>query len=69
MSKKIWSGIADGALRDTLVGKGRKRLWKPRGEPIPGHRIHEPSRPRRNPNWKDYLSLLEEEDLDEKEGS
>jgi len=65
MSKKIRSGIVDGALRDMVEGKGRRKSWQPRGgQLIPGHRVHQPPKSGRSrkPHWRDYLTDMEEDD-------
>lgn len=59
-------------VRAKQEGKGRRKEWMPRGEPIPPGKVHIPkvsySR-KRIRNWKDYLDYepLDEEEEDSNE--
>ena len=53
-------------VRAKREGKGRKKEWMPRGEPIPPNKIHISAKGvyrRKNKNWIDYLQ--EEEEVEE----
>jgi hypothetical protein len=56
-------------VRAKREGKGRRKEWQPRGEPIPPNKVHIPktSYSRSLRNWRDYLDLAsideDEEDL------
>lgn len=54
-------------VRAKQEGKGRRKEWMPRGEPIPPGKSHIPKTSynrKRVGNWKDYIPVdADEEDL------